>query len=415
MSEENLGLFEATGIEMEYMVVDEETQKIKPIVEKILTDFNDGEFTDEVVRGEVTWSNELVAHVIELKGTAPLSELNGTHHKFHKSIQEINRYLKKEKAYLLPTAMHPTMNPDLETVLWPHGQKEIYGQFNKIFSCKGHGWSNLQSVHINLPFSTEDEFGRLHAAIRLLLPLIPHLTASSPLMDGQMTGFEDNRLIVYENNQKKVPLITGLVIPEPVFTFDGYEKLYQSIYKSIAPLDPKGVLQHPWLNSRGAIPKFPYGAIEIRIIDTQEAPRMDFALATLFVETLKRLVGESWSDYEEQKKLTTENLKSIYDLHLKKERIIEDTNFLKLFNITDKKISLNEIWQKIFEEVSIGMGDDEVSGIEFILKEGNLSKRILKHFDSSFHSTFDSTSDPKKIHEVYRNLAGCLEKNCAFL
>ena len=404
--ENKLSLFEATGIEMEYMVVDSETLKVKPIVEKILTDFNDGELTDEVERGEVTWSNELVAHVIELKGTEPLTELNGTHRKFHKSLQDINQYLKKEKALLLPTAMHPTMDPFKETMLWPHGQKEIYGQFDKIFSCKGHGWSNLQSVHINLPFANEDEFGRLHAAIRLLLPIIPHLAASSPIMEGKVTGVEDNRLVVYENNQKKVPLITGQVIPEDVFTFSGYQELYQTIFKSIAPLDPDGILQHPWLNSRGAIPKFPYGALEIRIIDTQEAPVMDFALATLFVETLKRLAGEVWMSYEDQKKMKTVDLKAIYDLHLQSERIINNSAYLNALGVKENKLSVNELWQKIFEEVEVSMGDDECGGVGLILTEGNLSKRLMKRLGGK--------PSLNEITSTYREIAKCLEQNRAF-
>lgn len=404
--EEKLSLFEATGIEMEYMVVDSETLKVKPIVEKILTDFNDGELTDEVERGEVTWSNELVAHVIELKGTEPLKALNGTHRKFHRSLQDINSYLKKEKALLLPTAMHPTMDPFTETMLWPHGQKEIYGQFDKIFSCKGHGWSNLQSVHINLPFANEEEFGRLHAAVRLLLPIIPHLTASSPIMEGKVTGVDDNRLVVYENNQKKVPMITGQVIPEDVFTFADYQALYQRIFKSIAPLDPNGILQHPWLNSRGAIPKFPYGALEIRIIDTQEAPVMDFALATLFVETLKRIAGEVWMNYDEQKLLKTEELKNIYDLHLKSERVITHPTFLKAFGVKEAKLSVNELWQKIFEEVDVSLGDDECKGVELILGEGNLSKRLIKRLGTR--------PSPEEIKSTYRELARCLDLNKAF-
>ncbi len=404
--EEKLSLFEATGIEMEYMVVDSETLKVKPIVEKILTDFNEGELTDEVERGEVTWSNELVAHVIELKGTEPLKALNGTHRKFHKSLQDINSYLKKEKALLLPTAMHPTMDPFRETMLWPHGQKEIYGQFDKIFSCKGHGWSNLQSVHINLPFANEEEFGRLHAAVRLLLPIIPHLTASSPIMEGRVTGVDDNRLVVYENNQKKVPMITGQVIPEDVFTFADYQALYQRIFKSIAPLDPDGILQHPWLNSRGAIPKFPYGALEIRIIDTQEAPVMDFALATLFVETLKRIAGEVWMSYDEQKILKTNELKNIYDLHLQSERVITHPVFLKAFGVKDAKLSINELWQKIFDEVDVSLGDDECGGVELILSEGNLSKRLIKQLGTK--------PSLEEITSTYKELAKCLDLNKAF-
>src|SRR5690606_25183589 len=114
----------------------------------------------------------------------------------------------------LPTAMHPLMLPDLETKLWPHDAATIYATFDRIFGCKGHGWSNLQSVHINLPFRDQDEFGRLHAAIRLVLPLLPGLAASSPVQEGRLSGFLDTRLEHYRQNQKRLPSITGQVIPE---------------------------------------------------------------------------------------------------------------------------------------------------------------------------------------------------------
>jgi hypothetical protein len=86
---------------------------------------------------------------------------------------------------LLPTGAHPLMDPFTETRLWPHEHKEIYNLYNRIFDCRGHGWSNLQSTHLNLPFSGDAEFKKLHAAIRLLLPLIPALSASTPLLDGK--------------------------------------------------------------------------------------------------------------------------------------------------------------------------------------------------------------------------------------
>ena len=49
----------------------------------------------------------------------------------------------------------------------------MYEAYDRIFDCRGHGWANLQAVHLNLPFSGDEEFGRLHAAIRLVLPIMP--------------------------------------------------------------------------------------------------------------------------------------------------------------------------------------------------------------------------------------------------
>ena len=43
-------------------------------------------------------------------------------------------------------------------------------------------------MHVNLPFADDAQFARLHAAIRLVLPLLPALAASSPIAEGSVIG-----------------------------------------------------------------------------------------------------------------------------------------------------------------------------------------------------------------------------------
>ena len=112
-------------------------------------------------------------------------------------------------ARLMPTGMHPWMNPRAETVLWPDDGSSIYESYDRLFDCRSHGWSNLQSMHINLPFADDEQFARLHAATRLVLPLLPALAASSPVVDGKPTGLMDYRLEAYRTNQARMPSITG--------------------------------------------------------------------------------------------------------------------------------------------------------------------------------------------------------------
>src|SRR5690606_3311880 len=103
-----------------------------------------------------------------------------------------NAHLAPLGGRLMPSAMHPWMDPLTQTRLWPHENSPVYEAFNRIFGCQGHGWSNLQSMHINLPFEGDEEFGRLHAGIRLILPILPALAASSPFVEGRATGLMDN-------------------------------------------------------------------------------------------------------------------------------------------------------------------------------------------------------------------------------
>ena len=193
--------------------------------------------------------------------------------------------------------------------LWPHGTRVIYDTFDRIFSCKGHGWANLQSHQINLPFAGDEEFARLHAAIRFLLPILPGLAASSPIVDGERNGILDNRLVVYRSNCARIPSVTGDVVPEPIGSIGEYhERVLEPIYADLAPHDPEGVLRHEWVNARGAIARFDRMAIEIRVLDVQETPVMDVAYAALIVEVLKLLCAEQWLDRAGMNRWRTEEL-----------------------------------------------------------------------------------------------------------
>src|SRR5690606_19484263 len=212
-------------------------------------------------------------------------------------------------ATLLPTGMHPWMEPEHELRLWPHDNAEIYSAFDRIFGCRGHGFANLQSMHINLPFADDEEFGKLHAAIRLVLPLIPGLSASLHLVEGRLLCTLDNRLEAYRTNCARVPSVTGLVVAEAVYSRASYEaEVLQAIYRDLAELDPEGVLAHEWVNARGAIARFDRMAIEIRTADTQECPRADLALAELVVAAVRSLVEQRHSPTQAQQRVSTELL-----------------------------------------------------------------------------------------------------------
>jgi len=221
----SIGLFEATGIELEYMITMSDTLDVLPVCDRILHEIS-GSYENEVYpdgnSGFSAWSNELALHVIEFKSLKPIPDLTGAGELFQREADSANKILEKFNAELLPTAMHPWMNPDKEFRIWPHGNREIYNAFDRIFGCKGHGWSNLQSMHINLPFRNNDEFVRLHTAIRILLPVINALTASSPFIEGKFSGFHDMRMEVYRTNSRLIPSITGLIIPEQVTGIDDY-------------------------------------------------------------------------------------------------------------------------------------------------------------------------------------------------
>jgi len=398
-----LGLFAGFGVELEYMIVDRDSLAILPVADLVLHQVA-GEMANEVECGALRWSNELVLHVLELKTNGPAPVLGGLADEFTRQVRQVNQLLEAFNGMLMPGAMHPWMDPDLETRLWPHGDRSIYAAYDRIFGCRGHGWSNLQSAHLNLPFADDEEFGRLHAAVRLVLPLLPALAAASPVVNGKVTGLLDNRIEMYRVNQARIPSITGQVIPEAAFTIDAYRRvILETLYRDIAPHDPEGILQEEWLNSRGAIARFDRNAIEIRLLDVQESPLADLAIITLLVEVLRELVAETCAPWPEQQLWSENALAEIFLAVLQEGRgaLIKDPRYLAMFGIRADVLSVGELW-RVLTERFVPSTDQAWAPLQVILDEGPLARRILH--------ALGSEPDRDRLAAVYRELCDCLQE-----
>jgi len=375
-------LFEKFGIELEYMIVDNDTLKVFPVTDKLIEKAC-GSIKNEIALEKISWSNELVLHVVELKTTEPVCSLHGIAELFHRNILHIQSLLDNFNGRLLSGPMHPFMDPSTEMHLWPHDYNPIYQAFNSIFGCKGHGWANLQSMHINLPFANDEEFCRLHAAIRLILPLIPALSAGSPLADGKITGYKDTRMEVYRTNSLKIPSITGDVIPEPVFSIPEYrQNILQRIYHDLAPYDSEKTLQEEWVNARGAIARFERNSIEIRVIDVQETPFSDIAIAAAVIGVIRMMVEERFCSLNEQKAWQTAPLKEIFLRTIKngENAVIDDNRFLSAMGL-NRVCSAGQLWKYLIEQLQ--SYDRQwitpfMPVLDLILNEGTLSSRILR-------------------------------------
>lgn len=405
-----LHLFQGYGIELEYMLVDCDTLAVKPITDNLLK-HEIGHYASDFENGMVTWSNELVLHVLELKSTRPESNFNALEHAFAENVEKINAILSGWNTMLMPSAAHPFMDPLTETRLWPHENNEVYDIYNRIFDCRGHGWSNLQSTHLNLPFYDDEEFAKLHAATRMVLPLLPALCASSPILDGKLTGALDTRLKFYRSNQAKIPSITGKVIPEAVFSKRNYlNTIYERIKTDLSSYDPGQALNPIWVNSRGAIPRFDRGSIEIRLMDIQECPAADMAILSLVIETIKALVGGRFQDFESQMKWRTETLSQLLDETTVRAQdvVIDNGEYLSAFGYSGPSASVVDLWHHILEKVAGADNGLEHyrREIDVILREGTLSQRIVKSLGNDLSG--------ENIRSVYRQLSRCLGQNKMF-
>jgi glutamate---cysteine ligase / carboxylate-amine ligase len=411
MTRRRLGLFEGYGVEIEYMIVRADDLSVFPASDRILRHFSGGS-DSEIESGPLLWSNELVLHVLELKTGGPAGALEPLPGLFQSDVDQINAYLKTVGGRLLPTAMHPWMDPKTETRLWPHEYNDVYNAYDRIFGCSGHGWANLQSMHLNLPFRDDAEFGRLHAAIRLILPILPALAASSPVVEGRSTGIFDNRLEYYRRNQSKVPSLTGDVIPEPLYTESEYrEKLLTALVRDLAPHDPDGCLTGEWINSRGAIARFERNTVEIRLIDVQECPLADCAIAACAAALCRFLASETTATIETQKRFRTSALAAILDSTIRDADAarIEDSEYVGLFGLNDARVSTaGDLWRAWTDRYAGGFLDSAwTAPVSVLLERGPLARRIL--------NALGGDGSRSRLAAVYGELAGCLADGRLFL
>lgn len=397
-------IFSCAGIELEYMVVDVDTLDVKPIVQNLFAEVGCPGQSD-VDRDKFTWSNELVAHVVELKLSRPEPSLTDVADGFQNELKRVNEALGNLGAKVLPTGMHPWMSPASETVLWPLEAAEIYTMYDNLFGCRQHGWANLQSMHINLPFHGDEEFRKLHTAIRTVLPLIPGLSASSPFCDGKFAGTLDTRLYAYGKSCSKIPECSGEMIPLPFTTEKEYDKqVFQPMYKALKPFDTENVLCEEYSNARGAIARFSRGSIEIRLIDTQECPRMDLAIASLVIRAVKALAEEQWIALDQQIALPQAELVALYrkGVHNAEVTVCAKPELLAAYGLESAaSATVQDIWKELLRRSWPENEDTELrADAAWLLTHGSLARRILEKTGVS----------PKRedLKREYEALAACL-------
>lgn len=402
-----LHLFQAYGVELEYMIVDQESLDVRPLADAILRD-PAGEVVGDLDWGSISLSNELCAHLIEFKTNGPTQSLVGLGPRFQAALRRADRILSRRGARLLGGGMHPWMDPTREKVLWPYEYGEVYGAFDRIFDCRGHGWANLQSCHLNLPFADDDEFARLHAAIRLALPILPALTAASPFVDGERAAAFDQRLFTYRSNARRVPSVSGRVVPENADSQATYHRdILEPIWHDMAPLDPDGVLRHEWINARGAIARFDRMAIEIRVLDCQEHPGADVAILAAVSGLVRGLVDARppFADIDGQRAVP------LGDLTATLWRVaragsgarVTSARLLRALGLSARARTAAEVWRELLPRVlppETPAHAEFWPTLELLLARGTLAERIAR-------AAGGNPSRPT-LRAIYARLADCL-------
>jgi glutamate---cysteine ligase / carboxylate-amine ligase len=409
-----INVFQAYGIEIEYVIVDAESLDVRPFAARLLRAAA-GKDAADVPRGDMGWSNELTLHQIEIKNLAPTPRLDELALAFQREVSAIDARLEAFNAQLMPGGMHPWMDPGLETRLWDGENAGIYAAYDRLFDCRRHGWANLQSVHINLPFGDDQEFAQLHAAVRLVLPILPALAASSPYAGARATGYADYRMAAYRDHQARLPATMGKLIPETSASPADYRrKVLAPMYRQLATRDETGelraLLRHEWLNARAAIPRFDRQAIEIRVVDVQECPQADLAIAAAAVALIRRLYESGPARLATQGAIATDTLARILAACIRDaERAqIDDLPYLSMLGCATHPCSARELWGRLLDALTTDglLGPQWAPPLQLIIDHGPLARRLL--------DTLGPEPSRESLHQTYREICLCLKEGRMF-
>jgi hypothetical protein len=270
------------GTEHEYSINDSRFNPL-PVSDEIIRTIC-GRYESEILFGEVKLGKELQKTVLEFIPRSPADNLGDLESHLVAGIHKFYRIFP-DQYQLLGLGMHPLLRLE-QTAVWDHDEREYYEVYDRLFNLQQHGWLNIQALQINLSYRNDKELVNRYNRLRSLVPYLIAVTASSPFVEGKLTGSMDNRLVYYRGNQKEIPQICHGIIPETIHSVSDYRAMQAEIFAELHLRDA-GILCEEWLNSSGVIIRFSRKCLEIKALDEQECVRSDMAVCA-FVRSLLR-------------------------------------------------------------------------------------------------------------------------------
>lgn len=229
------------------------------------------------------------------------------------------------------------------------------------------------SIHINIGISDPEMLMRACRLIRVEAPLYLALSASSPFLDGKVTGNHSSRWSVFPKTPAHVPL------------FDSHRHYIQWTEEQLV-LGTMQNVRHLWSAVRPNGDRRPYNLnrLELRISDLITDPIALLAITALLEARLTQLMGDPSLDPLTGSSLTAEDLVALTDANelAAAHRSLD----AELRHWKDGSPILTRDWiAELYEEVW-GFAKSKgfscfLSPLKKILREGNEAQRWLKKID----------------------------------
>ncbi|MBB5021791.1 hypothetical protein HNR37_001104 [Desulfurispira natronophila] len=344
---------------LEYMIVDLNHLQLLPLADRLLQVVARQDRAQTVQRGNILWLSGPHRNTIRLQNKSWSQKFAPASDSFQREISYINKVLEPMGGMLLPTSMHPWITHDPEASNWS--------------PC-------CPEAQLSLLCTDQQELQRLFQAARIVLPLLPALSASSPLSEGKPTGHKCSRLLS----------------PKP-------HKASNGIPADIAAAPAQKQLPSPLTLAANQQQL----TLHIGLLDVQESPLADICIASLICYLLQALQSGQWETLEHICAFPAETLESILAKSIihGEEALIDQRTYLEFFGHRGASCSAQELLGAIMDEL-VPPTSNFYEPAGFIIGEGSLATRILR-------SSGPETSRIN-IHNTYQDLGQCLAQGTLF-
>ena len=238
------------------------------------------------------------------------------------------------------------------------------------------------SIHINIGISDPELLMQAIRLIRMEAPLYLALSASSPFLDGQVTGFHSTRWAMFPKTPTYVPL------------FESHSHLIEWTEQQIAAGTMQNV-RHLWSSVRANGDHRPYNLnrLELRICDFVDNPVLQLALVALLEARLWQLFNDpSLDPLEKSNFSTTSRSEDLVALANNNEIAVARHSLeAQVLHWQDGRAILARNWiEEIYQQV-LPFAKERgfscfLSPIKKILREGNTAQKWLQQYGSSLNT-----------------------------
>lgn len=260
-----------------------------------------------------------------------------------------------------------------------------------------------QGLRLELPFGKPGDFGKLMAAVRVALPLIPAISASTPFSGGKAAGVRSSRLRAWLDEADRHPARVSGFIPEPLFDLADHDReVLGPIAQALGPSGRDGAIDPTLLDWRAASVSHDPDAIVINAIDMQENPAADMAVLEFVIAVLRALTSGRWVSSYLQRAWSTGDLMAVMSATIAQggQAVITNRDYLLMFGLMkQEELPAAKLLQHIFVELYGDLSANARDHVALIIEHGELAGRLL--------ARAGKRPSPERVREIHAALAAC--------